>query len=115
MSQLPKPLNNNVLVEILDKHSKVSRSTTGESQKKGKIINFAISSYHLTASAAILLDDGFRTDLYNMLGESVDRGDTVYWEEFANEGQTFTHEGKSYAFVAWWRLTGYELPEETKA
>lgn len=115
MSQLPKPLNNNVLVEILDKHSKVSRSTSGESQKKGKIIDFVIGFYHLTASAGVHLDDGFRTDLYNMLGESVDRGDTVYWEEFANEGQTFTHEGKQYAFVAWWRLTGVEAAEETKA
>jgi hypothetical protein len=115
MSQLPKPLNNNVLVEILDKHSKVSRSTTGESQKKGRLVSFIFGLYHLTASAAIELDQQANDSMRVQFTDLIAKGANVYWEEFANEGQTFTHEGKSYAFVAWWRLTGYELPEETKA
>lgn len=115
MSQLPKPLNNNVLVEILDKHSKVSRSTSGESQKKGKIIDASLMSYHLTASAGVRMEEDLLAANREDFQESIARGDTVYWEEFANEGQTFTHEGKQYAFVAWWRLTGVEAAEETKA
>lgn len=111
---LPKPLNNNVLVEIVDPYSGVARSTENESQKKGKLIDFYIAPYHITASSAIELNEPFRTQTEARLKKVRDLGGYVYWEEFANEGQGFTHDGKQYAFVAWWRLTGFEEPEETK-
>lgn len=111
---LPKPLNNNVLVEIIDPHSAVSRSTENESQKKGKLIAASVALYHLTASAAVQFTDGFQAAIRNELEDHIRKGSYVYWEEYANEGQTFTHDGKQYAFVAWWRLTGFEEPEEKK-
>lgn len=110
---LPKPLGNNVLVEIIDPHAAVSYAS--ESQKKGKLIAFNIEPYHLTASAAIKFDKDFLELKTKQLQGMLDNNQFVQWEEFANEGQGFTHEGKSYASVAWWRLTGFELPEiETK-
>ena len=104
--QLPTPLMNNALVEIIGEYEGVSRSTENESQKKGKIVGFNIEQYHLTASAAIDFSDEFIAKKNAELDELVKAGATVYWEEFANEGQTFEYEGKNYAFVAWWRLTG---------
>ncbi len=111
---LPQPLGNNVLVEIIQDHSGVSRSGEGESQKRGKLIQANINRYHLTASAALELSEEYMKDRAAELENIMNQGGFVYWEEFANEGQGFTHEGKSYAFVAWWRLTGFELPEEEK-
>ena len=109
---LPRPLNNNVLVEIVDPHSAVSRNSESESQKKGRLVDFAIAPYHLTASSAIRIDDDKLEQIRKTFQSYLDRGVFVYWEEFANEGQGFTHEGKSYAFVAWWRLTGMEDAED---
>jgi hypothetical protein len=109
--QLPKPLNNNVLVEIVDPYSGVARSTENESQKKGRLVDVSVASHHLTASSAIQFADGYRESVYSELEGYIKQGAYVYWEEFANEGQGFTHDGKQYAFVAWWRLTGVEIPE----
>ena len=109
---LPRPLNNNVLVEIVDPHSAVSRNSESESQKKGRVVTFNINHYHLTASSAIEFSQKMVDDMNGIFKNMVEKGFFVYWEEFANEGQGFTHEGKQYAFVAWWRLTGFEEPEE---
>lgn len=114
MPQLPKPLNNNALVEIIDPYDGVARSGEGESQKKGKLVDVNIMGYHLTASSGQELSTEFITEFMQLYASLKEDDATVYWEEYANEGQTFTHEGKNYAFVAWWRLTGFELPEEVK-
>lgn len=112
---LPKPLNNNALIEITNEFAAVARDTAGESQKKGTIVDCSISRYHLTASAGVEISQDFMMATGRQLREAVEAKATVYWEEFANEGQMFDImvDGvkKQYAFVAWWRLTGVEMPE----
>lgn len=106
---LPEPLGNNALVEIIDPHAAVSYAS--ESQKKGKLINANISPYHITASAALEFSHQYMQNKAIELNEIIKNNGFVYWEEFANEGQGFAYDGKQYAFVAWWRLTGFESPE----
>ncbi len=110
---LPRPLNNNVLVEIVDPHQAVSRNDEGESRKKGRIIDYSVSKYHLTASAAIEFSDDFINAKKDELALLVKSSSYVYWEEFANEGQESKHGDKTYASVAWWRLiSSIELEEK---
>lgn len=122
---LPKPLGNNVLVEIVNEYANVAGS--GQSQKKGKLISANVNRYHITASSGIEFSEKYMVDKGNELRELVDKGAYVYWEEFANEGQQFdwndvvidekgneTQVKKTYAFIAWWRLTGAETPEENR-
>lgn len=104
--QLPTPLGNNVLVEVLDDYAGVTRNNENESQKKGKVVDFNVERYHLTASAAVEFDDSFIVEKSAQLDELTKSGAVVYWEEFANEGQSFEQDGKQYAYVAWWRLLG---------
>jgi hypothetical protein len=123
MQTLPKPLGNNVLVEIINEYGNVAGS--GGSQKKGKLIDFNVTAYHLTASAGIEFTPSFTEEMSSILSTAVKKQATVYWEEFANEGQQFTWDDvvvdadggetrvqKTYAFIAWWRLTGIEYPKE---
>ena len=101
-----KPLNNNVLVEVLRDDDGVSRTDASESMKYGRLVDFSVSRYHLTASAAIQLDGDF---IHLEMGRLEDmQGKVVRWEEFAEGGQTFEEDGKTYALIPWWRLIGYE-------
>lgn len=101
-----KPLNNNVLIEVLRDDDGVSRTDDNESMKYGRLIDYSVSDYHLTASAALLLPLGVTSERK----ETLDRlkGSIVRWEEFAEGGQTFEEDGKTYALIPWWRLIGYE-------
>jgi len=101
-----KPLNNNVLIEVLRDDDGVSRTDENESMKYGCLVSFSQSKYHLTASAATEFTDEFllaySVRLQNMQGK------IVRWEEFAEGGQTFEEDGKTYALIPWWRLISYE-------
>jgi hypothetical protein len=108
---LPKPLNNNVLVEIIDPYHGVARNGTGESHKEGRIIDFAIAKYHITASAAICFGDDFIESKSQELAGYSKNGSLVLWEEFANEGQELKKNGKTYALIPWWRLIGVSTAE----
>lgn len=107
--QLPTPLGNNVLVEVLEDHADVSRNNENESQKRGRVVDFNLERYHLTASAAVEFAEDFVVEKSAQLDEMVKGRTIVYWEELANEGQTFEHGGKRYASVAWWRLIAEEI------
>lgn len=104
------PLNNNVLVEVLRNDDGVSRADASESKQFGKVVSYSISAYHLTASSAhtftgqeLITNDQWLSGLV---------GKIVRWEEFAEGGQTFEEDGKTYALIPWWRLISYEEENE---
>lgn len=109
---LTKPLNNNVLIEVQKDHAAVSRSDETESMKYGKLIDFKISQYHLTASAGLELDRGFIDNFAMYLSSLV--GKIVRWEEYAEGGQMFEEDGKTYALIPWWRLIGFKEADDEK-
>lgn len=102
-----KPLNNNVLIEVMLENSVVSRAEETDSLQFGKVIETAVSPFHITASSFGVITSQFAIDTINKLHAGV----IVRWEEFAEGGQTFKEDGKTYALVPWWRLISYE---ETK-
>jgi len=104
-----RPLNNNVLIEVIREDDGVSRTDENESLKQGRVISVAVSKYHLTASAAI----NFQMDKHSILADiNTLIGKIVRWEEYAEGGQTFEEDGKTYALVPWWRLISYEENNE---
>lgn len=100
------PLNNNVLIEVMRDDDGVSRTDSTESMKFGKLIDFHVEPYHLTASAAIELAPHYLAGQQDELRRLI--GKIVRWEEFAEGGQTFEEDGKTYALIPWWRLIGVE-------
>jgi hypothetical protein len=107
-----KPLNNNVLIEVMTEHSGVSQASSDGSpvtMNFGKLIDFSIVKFHLTASASAYLEDDFLNNLRDELTKM--KGGIVRWEEFAEGGQTFEEDGKTYALIPWWRLIGYKETE----
>lgn len=109
---LTKPLNNNVLIEVQKDYADVSRSDETESMKYGRLVSYSTSSYHLTASAGISIDNNFIELLRTSLSER--RGCIVRWEEYAEGGQMFEEDGKTYALIPWWRLIGYKENDDEK-
>lgn len=103
------PLVNNVLIEVQREDDNVSRAEQNESMKYGILRDYHVEPYHLTASAAIQFDNNYLAGLQSELRDLV--GKVVRWEEFAEGGQTFEEDGKTYALIPFWRLIGYE---ETK-
>lgn len=100
-----RPLNNNVLIEVMTEHSGVSQASSDGSpvtMNFGKLIEVSVTDYHLTASAGLCLDSKWVTANYNDLRDMI--GKIVRWEEFAEGGQTFEEDGKTYALIPWWRL-----------
>lgn len=106
-----KPLNNNVLIEVLKEDSVVSRADDNESLKRGRVVEAAFSQYHITASSFGLIDTNLLPIWHILQGKDV----IVRWEEFAEGGQTFEEDGKTYALVPWWRLISYEAEDDVKA
>lgn len=104
-----KPLNNNVLIEVLRDDDGVSRTDENETLNRGKVVDVSISAYHLTASSA----HSFTTNeivintewLRGMVGK------IVRWEQYAEGGQTFEEDGKTYAIIPFWRLIAIEENE----
>lgn len=99
---LTKPLNNNVLIEVTKEYAAVSRSDENEVLKSGILRDYSLSGYHLTASAALLIPPAHLTILATQLDSMI--GKTVRWEEFAEGGQTYEDDGKTYAIIPFWRL-----------
>lgn len=97
-----RPLNNNVLIEVLRDDDGVARTDANESMKYGRLADYSISPYHLTASAFGEIEEKRADQLKDKIGC------IVRWEEFAEGGQTFEEEGKTFALIPWWRLISYE-------
>lgn len=102
-----KPFGNMALVEITREYEGVSRATDdSESQSVGILRDFSLGQYHVTASAAIQFDQEFLASSMATLEGLI--GKTVRWEQFAEAGQTFQEDGKTYALIPWWRIIGVE-------
>jgi len=104
------PLNNNVLIEVMRDDDLVSRSDDNESMKYGRLIYASVTPYHLTASSYGRIDE-------ILVGKMLDAyiGKIVRWEEYAEGGQTFEEDGKTFALIPWWRLIGYKEDEDGKS
>lgn len=101
---LTKPLINNVLIEVMRDDDGVSRTDDTESMKYGRLIDAHVEAYHLTASAAVAFSEEYMLAKAKELGDMI--GSIVRWEEFAEGGQTFKEDGKTYALIPFWRLIG---------
>lgn len=106
---LTKPLVNNVLIEVQRDYDGVSRSDDNEIMKYGKLVSYHVEPYHVTASAAIQFDPAYLAGRQNELRDMI--GKIVRWEEYAEGGQTFEEDGKTFALIPWWRLIGYSDAE----
>lgn len=101
---LTKPLNNNILIEVLRTDSDVSVADDNARLQFGKIVDVSTSQHHITASSFGVFDKEFLDAVRAAL--TIDK--VVRWEEFAEGGQTFKEDGKTYALIPWWRLISYE-------
>lgn len=101
-----KPLNNNVLIEVQRNHDGVARVDENEVLQYGILRDFSVSRYHLTASAALrFYDEDEDTGMvYNTTRLKSMIGKVVRWEQYAEGGQTFEEDGKTYALIPFWRL-----------
>lgn len=106
-----QPTNNNVLIEVIREYAGVSRTDENESLQRGKLIDFSVDQFHLTASAGVDLGE-FASVKRAQLVHYLERGAIVRWEQYAEGGQTFEEDGQTYALVPWWRLISVELPGE---
>ena len=104
-----KPFNNNVLIEVIRQDDGVSRTDENETRNRGKVLAVAVSGLHLTASAALVFNEDMYIGIDSKVRELVGR--IVRWEEFAEGGQTFQEDGKTYALIPWWRIISYEEAE----
>lgn len=106
MSTKTMPFGNNVLIEVQREYDGVSRMDDNESLKVGRLIRVSIGRYHLTASSALRFLDEDTTALALEFDDMI--GSLVRWEEFAEGGQTFMEDGKTYALIPWWRIISYQ-------
>jgi hypothetical protein len=104
------PFMNNCLIQVIREDDGVSRLDDNESKNKGLLIDFAVSKYHITASAALKFDEEWREEWIVRL--TTLKGSMVRWEEFAEGGQTFEEDGKTYALIPWWRIISYEREQD---
>ena len=58
-----KPLNNNVLVEVITEYGDIIRNDENERMQRGRIIAVNVTDYHLTASSAIALSVQFQEEI----------------------------------------------------
>lgn len=101
-----KPFMNNCLIEIIREDDGISRADENETKNKGTLLDFSIAPFHLTASSGYQITDNEFEKIGFRLTQS--KGKMVRWEEFAEGGQTFEEDGKSYALIPWWRIIGIE-------
>ena len=106
-----KPLNNNVLVEVITEYGDIIRNDENERMQRGRIIAGNVTDYHLTASSAIALSVQFQEEIRERFNNAIEMGSVVRWQEYADSGQTFEEDGKKYALIPWWRLISIEEAE----
>lgn len=101
-----KPLFNMCKIEIIDDYAGVLRDNKDEQVQKGVLIDFHLSSEHITASTGHSMAEEFMGDLNSMLKGYV--GKTVNYAQYADSGQVIEEDGKKYAYVPFYRLIGVE-------
>lgn len=99
-----KPLNNHLLVEVIDEHSAVHYNKTDEQYQKGRVISTHFDPNHLTTSTGYKIDD--IASVCKEYGALV--GKVVYWGQYADSGQVFEQDAKKLALIPFYRLVGYE-------
>lgn len=107
-----KPLLNYALIEVQQDDAAVSRADETEILSKGIVRDVSVLGFHLTASAALEFSPGGEIELKEYASELV--GKLVRWEQYAEGGQTFGEDGKTYALIPWWRLISVSEVEETE-
>lgn len=98
------PLNNNVLVEVINENEGLVGATTDD-VRKGILRDWGLSTEHLTASAGHTLFEGIVAP-DKMLTKL--KGKVVYWEEYSDTGKKFNIDGKDYSLIPFYRLIGYD-------
>jgi hypothetical protein len=96
------PLMNNVLIEVQRDYDGVSRADENEVMQYGILQDYSVAAVHITASAALEFSIEFIEHKNYELKKSL--GKSVRWEQYAEGGQTFEEDGKTYALIPWWRL-----------
>lgn len=99
-----QPLNNNCLVEVIKEYDGVSRADENEDKSYGKLISYSVMPHHVTASSFGKFSQEHMDYIISRLNDAKNK--TVRWEQYAEGGQTFVEDGKTYALVPWWRLIG---------
>lgn len=105
-----QPLLNYALIEVQQDYEAVSRVDANEILSKGVVRAISYVPFHLTASAATT----FTTDEQVYLSDYTESllHKQVRWEQYAEGGQTFEEDGKTYALIPWWRLISVTDNEE---
>lgn len=101
------PLGNNVLIEVIREDDIVSRLDINESLQRGRVIEMSFSWFHITASSFGAIGNAEGEKIKDKLRQGI----VVRWEQYAEGGQTFEEEGKTYALIPWWRIISYEEEE----
>lgn len=99
-----KPLNNHLLVEVIDEHSAVHYNKTDAQYQKGVVLDGRFTADHLTTSTGYRISSIESIYKYFM---SL-KGKTVYWGQYADSGQVFEQDGKKLALIPFYRVVGYE-------
>jgi co-chaperonin GroES (HSP10) len=104
-----KPLNNHLLIEVIDENGGMQLAGQGEvSQQKGIILSYDYTPVHVTASSFGNLSEPGDAEA-GWLIDSI--GKKVMWAQYADSGQTFSQDNKTYALVPWWRVVAIEESE----
>jgi co-chaperonin GroES (HSP10) len=97
------PVNNHVLIEIIDKYGGVVRDRKDETRSKGKVLAYSYDQDHITASTGYQMSLSLEKRKQHL---DALKGQTVLFQQYADEGQTFDQDGKKYSLVYWWRIMG---------
>jgi co-chaperonin GroES (HSP10) len=103
-----KPLNNHVILEIVDEYAGIVRNQDNEQGKKGILLDFAVSPLHITASSVGVIS----TESVGSITRELEalKGQTVYYQEYSDSGKKLKIDGKDYVQVYFWQLTSIEVP-----
>lgn len=98
-----KPLNDNVLVELINDNNGLSLGTDAtDSIQKGVVVEIPDTPFISTQSWVLV--DNRMTDPVKLL-----KGKTVFWRQYSEKEATFDVDGKSFALI---RITDLVAAEE---
>lgn len=107
------PLNNHVILEVVDEYAGIVRNQDNEQGKKGVLVDFNVSALHITASSVGVIPEAYCEVLAKELAAL--RGQTVYYQEYSDSGKKLKVGNKEYVQVYFWQLTSIEVPSEKES